>query len=156
MDTSETTFSNVYSESAQLLMWASTCQLQTQQTPWSIIFLEKLIVSKKVKKCHLSSPSNGNTKMPVIHRKAPDKFLFCAHTELHFLTLPSSLSKALPILKRTSTRRTSEHCLGTFRPHPGCIVSHYYPHFLFSVSLSLSQFQALGQNIAFPNYEIPY
>jgi hypothetical protein len=52
-------------------------------------------------------------------------------------------------LKHTSTRRTSGHCLGTFKtgekmflaPTPfKCNVSRYLPHFHSSLSLSFSLF----------------
>jgi hypothetical protein len=60
---------------------------------------------------------------------------------LHTLALP----KASLSLKRTSTRRTREHCLGVFKngevflaPPPNVVSVSTSTHLLFSLSLSLS------------------
>jgi hypothetical protein len=58
------------------------------------------------------------------------------------------VTKALLSLKHTPTRRTSGHCLGTFKtgekmylaPLPfKCSVSRYVPHFLPSLSLCFNK-----------------
>jgi hypothetical protein len=49
--------------------------------------------------------------------KAPAQLLPSAHNKGHSLPnpLPSSLPNNLPSLKRNSTKRASEHCLGTVK-----------------------------------------
>jgi hypothetical protein len=47
--------------------------------------------------------------IPIMRTKAPAQLVSSAHNKVHFLKL------ALPSLKRTSTRRESEHCIGIFK-----------------------------------------
>jgi hypothetical protein len=53
--------------------------------------------------------------IPIICSKAPAVFLSSAHNKVQIRNLYYSLPKTSPSVKRTSTRRTSEHCLGTFK-----------------------------------------
>jgi hypothetical protein len=106
----------------------------------SVVFLGTRANAELVPIFHTALHAS-HAALPTVTSKLIAQFLSSARNEVHSLPnpLPFSLPRALPCLKRTSTRRPSRHCLGTFKAGtilypPKCNVS-YYPH---PLSLSLS------------------
>jgi hypothetical protein len=89
------------------------------------------------------SPSNVDIKIPIIHSYVLIQFICTAHNKIHFLTLYLlHFPNAMTSVKCSSMRRTSGHCLGTFKARKDVSLVKYFaviivpPLSLISLSLS--------------------